>query len=139
MKVVNRKRFAGLAVVLAGAGVVVAAAIPAAASQRNGYLESYELGLYYNSGQGGCVFDLEFDNENFAGFYFTGPSGCAGRGEKTNDNTASYYNNDVLAWKVATDKDYDGNVGTIPKGYRGNATVNFKNKISSAYPLLGSL
>ncbi|MFD7262648.1 hypothetical protein [Streptomyces sp. NPDC059874] len=135
MKAVSRKRFAGLAVALATAGVVMAGTAPASATQKNGYLETWEFGLYYNSGLGGCVFDLDWDTTDFTGYTFTGPAGCSGRGYKTNDNTASYNNNDAVSWKVATDKDCDGNVGTLPKQYTGNASATFKNAISSAYPI----
>ncbi|MER7732515.1 hypothetical protein ABTX80_16690 [Streptomyces erythrochromogenes] len=110
--------------------ILLSAAGPAAALGKNGSLEVHEFGLFYNQNQSGCVFDLYGEDLNFNNDYFK--SGCTGGTSNVNDNTESYRNRDVYAWKVATDANIDGNVGEIPSGYSGNASTNFKNKISSA-------
>ncbi len=112
------------------AAILLGAAGSAAALGRNGSLEVDEFGLFYNQNQAGCVFDLYGEDLNFNNDYFK--SGCTGGTSLVNDNTESYRNRDVYAWKVATDANIDGNVGEIPSGYSGNASTNFKNKISSA-------
>ncbi|ARE75185.1 hypothetical protein ACFVZ8_17245 [Streptomyces sp. NPDC059558] len=112
------------------AAILLGAAGPAAALGKNGNLEVDEFGLFYNQNQAGCVFDLYGEDLNFNNDYFK--SGCTGGTSLVNDNTESYRNRDVYAWKVATDANIDGNVGEIPSGYSGNASTNFKNKISSA-------
>lgn len=124
---------AGFAAAVSVGAVLVAAAGPVAANTpKNGYLETSEFGLYYNSYQGGCVFDLMASDWNFYNDLFIGPEGCAGRNRVTNDDTASYRNRDTYTWKVGTDPNLAGLVGALPPGYVGNASINFKNKISSA-------
>jgi hypothetical protein len=112
--------------------VVLAAASPAAAYAKNGYLEADEFGLYYESGAIGCVFDLSGADVNFTDDTFRGPSGCVGYGRTVNDNTESYRNRDAVTWEVWTDTYYDGSLGYIPRGYSGDASSTFKNRISSS-------
>ncbi|MFF9849704.1 peptidase inhibitor family I36 protein [Streptomyces litmocidini] len=127
------RRVAATAIALAaiGAGALATAGSASAATGKNGYLESGELGLFYNSGQSGAVWDLYVADDNFDGDRFPGPG--AGAGESVNDNTASYWNADSLTWWVYTDAYAGGIEGSLPAGYIGNATTNFKNRISSAY------
>ncbi|MFD9032007.1 peptidase inhibitor family I36 protein [Streptomyces sp. NPDC059567] len=127
------RRVAATAIALAaiGAGALATAGSASAASGKNGYLENGELGLFYNSGQSGAVFDLFSADTNFSGDTFPGPG--AGAGQSANDNTASYWNADSYVWWVYTDANAGGVEGSLPVGYIGNATSNFKNKISSAY------
>lgn len=128
-----RKLAAGcVATASAGALLLAATGTAAAATEKNGYLEASEFGLYYNSNSGGCVFDLFGSDWNFVNDYFTGPWGCAGAGGLIDDDTASYKNRDTYTWRVATDPNLGGLVGSLPPGYTGNASANFKNKISSA-------
>ncbi|MFE2290925.1 peptidase inhibitor family I36 protein [Streptomyces sp. NPDC059452] len=118
------------AVAAATAGLLITTAVGAAADSKNGVLETNEFGLYYNSGQLGCVFDVYDHDENFTNDKFKGS--CSGSGQSTNDNTASYWNRDsVFDYYVYTDANYRGSWGTIPGGYKGNASSTFKNKISS--------
>ncbi|MFI8102214.1 peptidase inhibitor family I36 protein [Streptomyces sp. NPDC086023] len=125
---------------LASASVTAAAlcaaalstAAPASAYAKDGYLEVEEFGLYYSTGGTGCVFDLSGSDNNFTDNKFRGPSGCYGYGTTANDNTESYRNRDVVTWQVWTDVYYDGSLGYIPKGYGGDASLTFKNKISSS-------
>ncbi|MER8231260.1 peptidase inhibitor family I36 protein [Streptomyces sp. NPDC094049] len=127
------RRVAATAVALAalGAGALATAGSASAATGKNGYLESGEFGLFYNSGQGGAVFDLFVSDDNFDDDWFPGPGN--GAGQKVNDNTASYWNADSLTWWVYTDAYAGGVEGSLPPGYVGDASSNFKNKISSAY------
>ncbi|MFB6615930.1 hypothetical protein ACIGFK_39985 [Streptomyces sp. NPDC085524] len=118
-----------VAAVSAGA-ILLGSAGPSAAYGKNGNLEGDEFGLYYLTGQSGCVFDLYTTDTNFADDTFK-PT-CNGMYKGVNDNTESYWNRDVYAWKVGTDKDLDGNVGEIPSRYAGNASATFRNRISSA-------
>ncbi|MEU0742511.1 peptidase inhibitor family I36 protein [Streptomyces sp. NPDC006134] len=121
--------------VTAVAGIGLASAPSASALTKDGALEAYEFGLYYNSGQLGCVFDLANSDWNFSGDTFWKVSGtCNGIGQSTNDNTASYRNRDNETWWVYTDADGDGAEGTLPAGYAGDASSTFKNEISSAFP-----
>lgn len=108
-----------------------------AATNKNGNVESGELGLYYNSSRAGCVFDLLASDGNFSGDYFRSPTStqCNGQGASTDNNTASYWNRDVTAWEVYTKAGRAGIEGYLPLGYYGNASVTFKNEISSAYYL----
>ncbi|MCY0930430.1 hypothetical protein OTB20_30420 [Streptomyces sp. H27-H1] len=115
-----------------GAVLLVSAGSAAANTERNGYLETSEFGLYYNSNNGGCVFDLMSSDWNFFNDLFVGPEGCAGRNRVTNDDTASYRNRDTYTWKVGTEANLAGLIGSLPPGYVGNASINFKNKITSA-------
>ncbi|MEU9301662.1 hypothetical protein [Streptomyces sp. NPDC048269] len=110
--------------------LLLAAAGPSAAMGKDGILQTDEFGLFYNQYQSGCVFDLYGEDLNFNNDYFK--SGCTGGTSLVNDNTESYWNRDVYAWKVGTDANLDGNVGELPSGYSGNASLTFKNKISSA-------
>ncbi|MFB7370384.1 peptidase inhibitor family I36 protein [Streptomyces sp. NPDC056222] len=127
------RRVAATAIALAaiGAGALATAGSASAATGKNGYLESGELGLYYNSNQAGAVFDLYVEDTDFWGDTFPGPG--AGAGQSANDNTASYWNRDSNVWWVYTDRNAGGAEGSLPVGHVGNASVTFKNKISSAY------
>ncbi|MFE5484980.1 peptidase inhibitor family I36 protein [Streptomyces sp. NPDC056527] len=127
------RRVAATAIALAaiGAGALATAGSASAATGKNGYLESGEFGLYYNSGLNGAVFDLYVSDSNFSGDTFPGPG--AGAGQSANDNTASYWNRDSNVWWVYTDANAGGIEGSLPVGYSGDASSNFKNKISSAY------
>ncbi|WP_407837756.1 hypothetical protein ACE1OC_17360 [Streptomyces sp. DSM 116496] len=131
-KTLNKIAAGCVAAVSVGAALLVTAGPAAANTERNGYLETSEFGLYYNSYQGGCVFDLMSSDWNFYNNLFVGPEDCAGRNRVTNDDTASYWNRDTYTWKVATDPNLAGLVGSLPPGYAGNASLNFKNKITSA-------
>ncbi|MFB9605460.1 hypothetical protein ACFFTQ_21045 [Streptomyces roseofulvus] len=131
----RRRLVGGVLAAVAVAGIGLATAPGAAALNKDGSLEAYEFGLYYNSGQGGCVFDLAVSDWDFSNDTFWRPSGtCYGYGQTTNDNTASYYNRDTGTWWVYTDADGDGAEGTLPPGYKGDASRTFKNQISSAFP-----
>ncbi|MFE3073195.1 peptidase inhibitor family I36 protein [Streptomyces sp. NPDC059247] len=126
------RRVAATAVALAALGAgALATAGSASATTKNGSLETGEFGLFYNSGQGGAVFDLYIADDNFDDDWFPGPGN--GAGQKVNDNTASYWNADSLTWWVYTDAYAGGVEGSLPPGYLGDASSNFKNKISSAY------
>ncbi|MEV4427351.1 hypothetical protein AB0K23_18550 [Streptomyces sp. NPDC049602] len=133
---VHNHRLTGVALAataMVGIGLVTAPS--ASALGKDGVLETYEFGLYYNSGQVGCVFDLFNYDTNFSGDTFWKASGtCNGYGQSTNDNTASYYNRDTGTWWVYTDAGADGAEGYLPAGYKGDAGSTFKNKISSSYP-----
>ncbi|MEU7020532.1 peptidase inhibitor family I36 protein [Streptomyces sp. NPDC046203] len=127
------RRIAATTVALAalGAGALATAGSASAATGKNGVLETGEFGLYYNSNQGGAVFDLFLSDANFINDYFAGPGN--GAGQNVNDNTASYKNRDSNTWWVYTNADAGGIEGSIPAGYSGNASTTFKNEISSAY------
>ncbi|WP_309063864.1 hypothetical protein [Streptomyces sp.] len=133
---ITKRRLATLAAAtVATAGIALTTAPGAAAfTVKNGYLETYEFGLYYNSNQAGCVFDI-YDNEaNFSGDNFKNVGGCAGAGQTTNDNTASYRSkDDVHTYYVYTDANYWGTRGSLPPMHVGNASDTFKNEISSAH------
>ncbi|MDX3237564.1 peptidase inhibitor family I36 protein [Streptomyces sp. ME03-5709C] len=134
MEIRSGKRFAGAALAMAAAaGIVLGTAGQALAAEKNGALESGEMGMFYNSGQAGCVFDLAYADVNFSGDVFKGATSCAGKGQSVNDNTASYWNQDVYTWWVYTDANAGGIEGSVPADYFGNASSNFKNEISSAY------
>ncbi|MFR9676307.1 peptidase inhibitor family I36 protein [Streptomyces sp. TR06-5] len=124
-------RLGKLAAVAAGtAGLLAGTVTSAAADPKNGVLETYEFGLYYNSGTAGCVFDVYDSDSDFSNDTFVGS--CSGSGQTTNDNTASYWNrDDVFDYYVYTDANYHGSWGTIPSGYSGNASSTFKNEISA--------
>ncbi|MGW1158178.1 hypothetical protein ACWD5Q_17680 [Streptomyces sp. NPDC002513] len=129
------RRAAGLAVAAAAIGglTLTTAGTAAAAYNNDGNLESGEFGLYYNSGQSGCVFDLISGDRDFSDDHFkAGTSGgtCSGKGQTTNDNTASYRNRDTYTWYVWTDAYGGGVKGWLDPGYVGNASDTFKNKIS---------
>lgn len=121
----------GFAAAVSVGAMLLTAAGPAAAVEKNGYLDDSEFGLYFNSNTGGCVFDLFSSDWNFTNDLFTGPV-CVGFNQLVNDDTASYHNRDSYTWKVGTDVNLGGLVGSVPPGYVGNASLNFKNKISSA-------
>ncbi|MEU8539558.1 peptidase inhibitor family I36 protein [Streptomyces sp. NPDC048717] len=127
------RRIAATAVALAalGAGALATAGSASAATGKNGYLESGEFGLYYNSNEAGAVFDLFLEDTNFNGDYFAGPGN--GAGQSANDNTASYWNRDSNTWWVYTNAGAGGYEGSLPVGHIGNASATFKNAISSAY------
>ncbi|MFF5633728.1 hypothetical protein [Streptomyces sp. NPDC012825] len=130
-----RKASALAVAVMATGGLVLGTAGPAAAAYHDdGYLEAGELGLYYNSSQLGCVFDLYVYDNNFADNRFRDPRGvnCNGEGQTTNDNVASYSNRWSGTYYVWTDAYRGGIRGSLPGGYSGDATDNFKNKISSS-------
>ncbi|MCT9074989.1 peptidase inhibitor family I36 protein [Streptomyces fulvoviolaceus] len=132
------RRVSALAVsVVAVGGLALSTAGPAAAvDQDDGILEAGEFGLYYNSGRGGCVFDLLAGDNDFANNDFKDrPTyvNCPGEGQTVNDNTASYWNRDTTTWYVYTDSYHEGTRGDLPAGYIGDATSTFKNEISSGY------
>lgn len=110
----------------------LALAGPASAAHKNGVVESGEFGLYYSPNRGGPVFDLYYDDDNFAGENFPGTSTPA------NDNTASYWNRDSFIWHVYTNAGYTGSHGCLDPGYIGNASTTFRNRISSAQFLSSS-
>ncbi|MEV7525020.1 peptidase inhibitor family I36 protein [Streptomyces sp. NPDC091371] len=130
------KNLRGLRLAAAPAAIAVAmlvgAAAPASAWARDGYLEPEEMGLYYLVNRGGCVFDYNNNEETLTDNQFNGPAGCDGRTKGVNDNTESYWNRDNVGWYVYTDWKYGGIKGSIPSGYTGNASANYKNKISSS-------
>lgn len=110
---------------LGGLGFVTAA--PAAAADKDGVLETGELGLYYNSNFGGSVFDLALSDPNFANDRFpTSPS------VSPDNNTASYDNRDIYAWQLCTDANYTGTCGRLLSGANGNFSDVYKNKVTSA-------
>jgi hypothetical protein len=116
-------------------GFVLGTGGPAAAyTAKNGKLESSEFGLYYYSGQGGCVFDIAGSDNDFADDRFKDPysANCAGEGQTTNDNTASYWNRATYTYYVWTDHYQEGTRGSLPGGYSGNSSSTFKNEISSS-------
>ncbi|MGW8768473.1 hypothetical protein ACWGN5_39035 [Streptomyces sp. NPDC055815] len=126
------RRVAATAVTLVALGAgALATAGTASAAGKNGGLESGEFGLYYNSDQGGAVWDLFVEDTDFWGDRFPGPGN--GTYELVNDNTASYNNRDSNRWWVYTDAGAGGYEGSLPAGYIGNASATFKNQISSAY------
>ncbi|MFF4370307.1 hypothetical protein [Streptomyces sp. NPDC001594] len=122
---------------LAAAPMAVAAAFlitatsPASAWVHDGYLERFEFGLYWDDNSRGCVFDSNNDDDHLTDDTFTGPAGCGGRGKGVNDNTTSYNNSDIYGRYVYTDVNYGGIRGSIPAGYIGNASSNYRNSISS--------
>ncbi|WP_411087875.1 peptidase inhibitor family I36 protein [Streptomyces sp. 061-3] len=133
-------RFVKTVVLIAALGGVTAlsSGVAVASTAKNGYHESGEFGLYYNSNRVGCVFDLYLADSNFSGEYFKDHEmnfQCGGLGQKVNDNTASYWNKDTWTWEVATDANYDGSVGWIDQGVWSNASASFKNAVSSARPI----
>ncbi|MBD0707174.1 MULTISPECIES: peptidase inhibitor family I36 protein [unclassified Streptomyces] len=126
------RRVAVTALALAAlGGGALATAGSASALQRDGYMEAEEFGLYYSPDRGGAVFDLRNSDEDFTNDRFLGTG--AGAGQSVDNNTASYWNNDTYRWLVYTGTYRQGIVGSLPPGYIGNATVNFRNQISSAY------
>lgn len=125
-----RKLVVGGTAAVSASALLMGAAGPAAAWARDGNLENHEFGLFYRTGNVGCVFDLSGEDRNFDDDTFR--SGCDGAGARVNDNTESYWNRDAYRWKVGTDKNLGGNVGTLPAGYWGDASATFKNTISSA-------
>ncbi|MFD9608691.1 peptidase inhibitor family I36 protein [Streptomyces sp. NPDC004288] len=118
---------AGLAIT----GAALATAAPASATGKNGNLEYMEFGLFYNSNQAGCVFDLYVQDNSFSDDVFKGAA-CHGVNQVTNDNTASYINRDTRTWYVYTNANFGGTEGSLPANYVGNASSTFKNQISSA-------
>ncbi|MEU2234444.1 hypothetical protein [Streptomyces vietnamensis] len=116
----------------------LATAGTAAATQvaYDGYLDPEEMGFYYNSDQGGCVFDLYDKDQNFNNDYFKAfptTASCNGKGQVVGNNTASYKNRTGESWYVHTGPNSGGTYhGEIPAYYVGNASVNFKNNIESA-------
>ncbi|PZT75952.1 MULTISPECIES: hypothetical protein [unclassified Streptomyces] len=119
----------------AAAGIVVSAVAmgtgSAGAAEKDGWLTSGEFGLFCFQNQGNSVFDLYLHDDNFSNDYFKGSQSCAGH--TTNDWTESYLNLDTYEWSVHTDSNGNGTDGFIPAGYRGDASSNFRNTISSAY------
>ncbi|WP_329380923.1 hypothetical protein OG625_16100 [Streptomyces sp. NBC_01351] len=125
-----RKLASGCIAAVSVGAILLATAGPAAAWARDGNLEAQEFGLYYWQNRSGCVFDLVTTDLNFSDDKYQGS--CSASGYTVNDTTESYWNRHFYAWKVGTDKNLGGNVGEIPSNYYGNASTNFKNKISSA-------
>ncbi|MFJ8858479.1 peptidase inhibitor family I36 protein [Streptomyces sp. NPDC102451] len=105
---------------------------PSYAAGKDGTLSAGEMGLYYNSNRGGAVFDLPSHGQDpdLGNDYFKGS--LNGAGQRVANNTASYWNrttdNSLL---VYTGTNYTGTYGYVPAGYIGNASVTFKNTISS--------
>ena len=119
-----------IAIPLTVAAVVATIAVAgpaAAATGKNGVVESGEFGLYLGPGSSGIVFDLLVSDSNFSGDVFPGTSISA------NNNTESYRNRDSFWWHVMTGSSYTGSHGCVPAGFVGNASATFKNTISSAY------
>ncbi|MBD0707176.1 MULTISPECIES: peptidase inhibitor family I36 protein [unclassified Streptomyces] len=126
------RRVAVTALALAAlGGGALATAGSASANEKNGFMERSEFGLYYSPDRGGAVFDLFASDEDFSDDWF--PGSGAGAGQSANDNTASYWNNDFYTWLVYTDARRGGIQGSLPPGHIGNASGDFRNKISSAY------
>ncbi|WP_086826393.1 hypothetical protein [Streptomyces sp. NRRL B-24572] len=117
-------------------GLATAGTAAATSVAYDGYLDPEEMGFYYNSDQGGCVFDLydkdqDFNNNNFKAYPST--ASCNGKGQVVGNNTASYKNRTGESWYVHTGPNSGGTYhGEIPAYYVGNASVNFKNNIESA-------
>jgi hypothetical protein len=119
-----------LCVLTAGAVALLAAtgpATPAAATQKNGVVESGEFGLYWLTGSSGLVFDLLFSDSDFNNDVFPGTSIPAA------NNTESYRNRDTFWWHVFTGAGYTGSHGCLPAGYVGDASATYRNNIESAY------
>ncbi|MCP3822399.1 peptidase inhibitor family I36 protein [Streptomyces sp. A3M-1-3] len=131
----TRQRVASLAVAVSAIGgfAFATAGTAQSATPQNGTLESSEFGLYHNSGRGGCVHDLIYDDKTFSNNRFKGKSTCNGYGDTVNDATASYWNRSVLQYCVYTDADYEGAWGSLDPGYSGDASRTFRNKLSSAH------
>ncbi|MFF0423175.1 hypothetical protein [Streptomyces sp. NPDC004520] len=128
------RRVATTAIALAALGLgALATAGSASATERNGYLEGGEFGLYYNSGPAGAVWDLYYEDPDFSAGNQRFPGPGNGTGELVNDNTAGYNNRDSVRWWVYTDAYAGGDEGSLPAGYIGTSTATFKNRISSAY------
>ncbi|MGW2588893.1 hypothetical protein ACWCXC_01265 [Streptomyces sp. NPDC001515] len=122
------------ATALTGAGFFTAGNAFAVYAPKDGYVDEYELGLYYSPNQTGCVFDLYMAEQNFQGYTFKPYSGtCSGQGQPVDNNTASYYNRDTATWWVYTGSWATGSEGSLPPGHIGNASTGFRNQISSAY------
>ncbi|MFI7073816.1 peptidase inhibitor family I36 protein [Micromonospora sediminicola] len=121
-------RFGRIASVVAVAGaVILSAASPAIAGQKNGVVESGEFGLYWGTGSTGLVYDISCGDGNLAGDKFPGSTALV------NDNTMSYRNKSTYTWRVYTDAYTGGAYGTLPPGHVGNASKTFQNSISSEY------
>ncbi|MBD0707175.1 MULTISPECIES: peptidase inhibitor family I36 protein [unclassified Streptomyces] len=127
----RRVAVTALALAALGGGALAGAGSASAATEKNGYVETNEFGLYYSPDRGGAVFDLYLEDDNFSNDWFHGPGN--GTGQSVNDNTASYWNNDLYTWLVYTDAYRGGIQGSLPAGHIGNASGDFRNKISSAY------
>ncbi|WP_327415729.1 hypothetical protein [Streptomyces sp. NBC_01233] len=102
------------------------------AAEKDGYLTETEFGLFCYENQENSVFDLAARDRNFTDDWFKGSRSCAG--QNVNDNTRSYLNRSGCVWYVNTHIEWQGSQGTIPAGYRGNASDTFKDQISSALP-----
>lgn len=99
-----------------------------AATSGNGYCESGDPCFYYLKQQGSYIFDPEMNIPNFAPMDYTRNTNIS-----PNDNTLSYWNRSSKEWSVYTNSFRGGIHGWIPAGYKGDASSNFENTISSAY------
>ena len=133
----TRRRLVGVALAAcAVTGLTIASAGAAsAATSKNGSVESGEFGMYYHSDYAGCAFDLIVSDDNFANDYFRSStsSTCSGQGQTTNNNTASNWNRDVFEWYVYTGASHTSLEGSLPVGWYGNFSANYKNAVTSAY------
>ncbi|MEU4062084.1 hypothetical protein AB0F25_06540 [Streptomyces wedmorensis] len=127
---VRRAISTAIALTALGAGVLACGGT-AAAANKDGELEYREFGLFYNSSLMGSVFDLYLADSNLADDRFPGYG--SGQGEIVDNNAASYFNRDRVVWFVYTGSYAGGIEGSIPAGYYGNASLTFKNQVSSAY------
>ncbi|MFJ8233118.1 hypothetical protein ACIQ9E_24720 [Streptomyces sp. NPDC094448] len=105
------------------------------AAEDDGRLDDTEFGLYYNSNNAGCVFDIWVGDADFRNNYFKSPSillNCSGIGRLVDNDAASYWNRAHETFYVFTGYKGGGLEGSIPAGYSGNASTNYKNALSSA-------
>ena len=114
-----------LADTMAVVGLLLSAGT-AGAAERDGVVEVGEFGLYYAPNSGLPVYDLYLSDPDFRGDRFPGSNLLV------DNNTASYWNRDSFWWHVYTGYNYTGSHGCLSSGYRGNASVTFRNTISSA-------
>ncbi|MDQ0797342.1 hypothetical protein [Streptomyces sp. B1I3] len=123
----------------AAIGVILATVSIASAADRDGTLNDGEFGLYYNSDQKGCVFDdgqpgVAIGDGNLSDNKFISSSiylGCAGQGQSVDNNAAAYWNRAHETIWVYTGVAGGGLEGSLPSGYAGNASLNYKNAITS--------
>ncbi|MEV0750755.1 peptidase inhibitor family I36 protein [Streptomyces poriferorum] len=120
-------------------GVTLTTVSIASAADRDGTLNDGEFGLYYNSNQKGCVYDhnqpgVAIADGDLSQDYFKAPSiyvSCAGEGQTVDNNAAAYWNRTHGTIWVYTGVRGGGLEGSLPSGYAGNASLNYKNAITS--------
>ncbi|WP_147962218.1 MULTISPECIES: hypothetical protein [unclassified Streptomyces] len=120
-------------------GVTLGTVSFASAAERDGTLNDGEFGLYYNSNQKGCVFDdgglgVAAGDADLSGDKFISSSiyvSCAGQGQTVDNNAAAYWNRTYGTIWVYTGVKGGGLEGSLPSGYAGNASANYKNAITS--------